>query len=167
MGRTYSNHTEWKGKKQNKVTVKVRKKKDSLKRHQHCYNWLPCMGHNSHAMQPHWTEKNPAWQWIVHHHTCALLCIQGGGPARTMLWGKGNPLVKPNHWHLQTDIIRFWFQNNWKREAAWGSITDWAKIRELKVGAENLRNIASWGAIRQVNGKAEALRNHNNFARWN
>ena len=27
MGRTYSNHTEWKGKKQNKVTVKVRKKK--------------------------------------------------------------------------------------------------------------------------------------------
>lgn len=45
-------------------------------------------------------------------------------------------------------------------------ITNWAEIRELEMGAEDLGNIATRRAVRQVDGEAEALRNDNDFARW-
>lgn len=43
-------------------------------------------------------------------------------------------------------------------------ITNWAKIRELKMGAEDLRDIATRGAIRQVDSKSETLRDHDDLA---
>ena len=52
-----------------------------------------------------------------------------------------------------------------KKRKAWALLpTNWAKIRELKMGAEDLRDIATRGAIRQVNSKAETLRNHDDLA---
>jgi hypothetical protein len=102
------------------------------------------------------------------------LCIQGGGPAETMLPGKGNPSVKPSHWHLHTQSelgILFWIlgvtkleKGSHKKKKGMGTITNWAKIRELKMGAEDLRDIATRGAIWQVNSKAETLRNHDDLA---
>ena len=82
------------------------------------------------------------------------------------MWGKGNPSVKPSHWHLHTQSelgILFWILCVTKLEGM-GTITNWAKIRELKMGAEDLRDIATRGAIRQVNSKAETLRNHDDLA---
>lgn len=79
--------------------------------------------------------------------------------------------MKPSHWHLhtQSDSFGFSVRHNWKKKEAIKkkgveAITNWAKIRELKMGAEDLRDIATRGAIRQVNSKAETLRNHDDLA---